>query len=149
MDLNNETKSHIDNIPLWNLKYFRRHKEESDPWFHGETKEYWDKRITELESRTDKRIRIEREHNIETTPEPLKDPNEMNRDELIDLMGKVAHVAVWSDELINFFPVDKRKAIEAVRFIREDRFSELIDGKLHLKNHLKDISSSILYIGAR
>ena len=51
MDLTPENKAHIDNMSYESLLRQWRYASAGNPWFQGETGEYWGKRIAELRSK--------------------------------------------------------------------------------------------------
>ena len=51
MELTTENKRHIDNMGLEGLLSHWRNAPAGDPWFQGETGDYWDERMTELRSK--------------------------------------------------------------------------------------------------
>jgi len=48
MDLTTENKNYIDNMSYYDLLSKWRFAPIGDPWFQGETGEYWSKRMAEL-----------------------------------------------------------------------------------------------------
>lgn len=48
MDLTPERKKHIDSLSYTQLLAHWRFAPAGDPWFQGETGEYWSKRMAEL-----------------------------------------------------------------------------------------------------
>lgn len=50
MDLTNENKSYIDNLSYEQLLSKWRFAPVGDPWFQGETGDYWGERMKELRS---------------------------------------------------------------------------------------------------
>ena len=48
MDLTKENKEHIDNLSYRQLLSHWRFARIGDPWFQGETGDYWSKRMNEL-----------------------------------------------------------------------------------------------------
>ena len=52
MELTKENKQHIDSLSLYQLQEKWRFAPAGDPWFQGETGEYWGKRISELRAKS-------------------------------------------------------------------------------------------------
>ena len=50
MELTDERKKHIDSLAYETLLYKWRFNPSGDPWFEGETGEYWGKRMAQLRS---------------------------------------------------------------------------------------------------
>lgn len=48
MDLTTANKQHIDSLTHFQLLRHWRYAPAGDPWFQGETGQYWRKRMTEL-----------------------------------------------------------------------------------------------------
>jgi hypothetical protein len=48
MDLTPENKAHIDSLSYEGLLRHNRYAPAGDPWFQGETGQYWIKRMAEL-----------------------------------------------------------------------------------------------------
>ena len=53
MDLTKANKEHIDSLSYSQLLSQWRFAPAGDPWFQGETGEYWGKRMSELRSQPD------------------------------------------------------------------------------------------------
>ncbi|MBU2346602.1 MAG: hypothetical protein KJ888_20625 [Gammaproteobacteria bacterium] len=53
MDLTEETKKHIDSLSYTQLLSKWRFAPVGDPWFQGETGDYWSKRMSELRNQPD------------------------------------------------------------------------------------------------
>lgn len=51
MDLTKENKNHIDNLSYEQLLRHWRFAALGDPWFQGETGDYWNKRMKDLRSK--------------------------------------------------------------------------------------------------
>jgi hypothetical protein len=49
MDLTPENKKHIDSLNIHTLLYNWRFSKSGDPWFQGETGEYWGKRLRDVQ----------------------------------------------------------------------------------------------------